>query len=42
MNEFESFSGGEQAEGFDPAAFERFQEKMREGVFFTKKIYLSA
>ena len=37
MNEFESFSGGEQAEGFDPAAFERFQEKMRENAKQAKK-----
>ena len=37
MNEFESFTGGEQAEGFDPAAFERFQEKMRENAKQAKK-----
>ena len=37
MNEFESFTGSEQAEGFDPSAFERFQEKMRENAKQGKK-----
>ena len=37
MNEFESFASNEAAEGFDPAAFELFQEKLKEQAKQGKK-----